>query len=109
MASRDAEARRTYLVEQYRPGLTVDTFKQWATKIRATAAAMEREGKSVRYVRSAIVPGDESLLCVVEAATEELVRETYARAGLPFERLSTVIPEGERGWAAVHDAQKEES
>ena len=109
MASRDTEARRTYLVEHYRPGLTVDTFKQWATQIRATAAAMEREGKSVRYVRSAIVPGDESLLCVVEAASEELVRETYARAGLPFERLSTVIPEGERGWAGVHEARKEKS
>jgi Nickel responsive protein SCO4226-like len=109
MASRDAEARRTYLVEHYRPGLTVDTFKQWAAQIRATATAMEREGERVRYVRSAIVPGDESLLCVLEAATEEQVRELYSRAGLPFERLSTVIPEGERGWAAVHEARKEES
>jgi len=109
MASRGTEKARTYLVEHYRPGLTVDTFKQWAAQIRAAAAAMEREGNNVRYVRSAIVPGDESLLCVLEAATEELVRETYARAGLPFERLSTVIPEGERGWAAVsHEGQEEE-
>ena len=59
----------------------------------------QREGKDVRYVSSAIVPTDEALLCVIEAATEGLVRETYARAGIPFERLSAVIPEGANGWA----------
>ena len=39
--------------------------------------------------------------------TEELVRETYARAGIPFERLSAVIPEGDDGWAAdVHEHRR---
>jgi hypothetical protein len=93
--------RQTFLVEHYRPGLAVDAFKQWAGRVRDAAVAMELEGKPVRYLRSAIVPADESLLCVLEAGTEELVRETYARAGITFERLSTVIPEGESGWA--HD------
>ncbi len=101
MADRaDAETRETYLVEHYRPGLTVAELRQWATRVRDTAIAMEGEGKPVRYLRSTIVPVDESLLCVLEAATEELVREAYARAGIPFERLSTVIPEGEHGWVA---------
>ena len=101
MADRaDAETRETYLVEHYRPGLTVAELRQWAMQVRDTAVAMEREGKPVRYLRSTIVPADESLLCVLEAATEELVREAYARAGIPFERLSTVIPEGEHGWVA---------
>jgi hypothetical protein len=109
MASRaGAEARQTYLVEHYRPGLTVDAFRQWAVQLRETAVAMDREGKAVRYVRSAIVPADESLLCVLEAATEELVREMYARAGISFERLSTVIPEGERGWVAIPHEPPEE-
>jgi Protein of unknown function (DUF4242) len=52
---------------------------------------MEREGKEVRYLRSTIVPVDESFTCVFEAATEELVREAYARAGIPFERISRAI------------------
>jgi Protein of unknown function (DUF4242) len=109
MASRaDAESHETYLVEHYRPGLTVEAFTEWVVQLRETAVVMDREGKAVRYVRSAIVPKDESLLCVLEAATEELVRELYARAGIPFERLSTVIPEGGRGWApSSNDAQKE--
>jgi hypothetical protein len=97
-----AEARQTYLVEQYRPGLTVDGLKQWAVRVREATGELEREGKSVRYLRSTIVPADESLLCVLEAASEELVREAYARAGLPFERLSIVLSEdGELSIAAV--------
>ena len=52
-------------------------------------------------------PADETLLCVLEAATEELVRETYARAGIPFERLSAVIPEGANGWAAYATSEEE--
>jgi hypothetical protein len=108
MASRTgAEARTTYLVEHYGPGLTVEVFKEWAGRVRDAAGAMEREGKQVRYLRSTIVPADESLLCVVEAGTEELVRETYARAGLRFERLSTVVPEGEDGWAVDDDSRQE--
>jgi len=91
-----AEARQTYLVEHYRPGLGVDGFKQWAVRVREATVAMEREGNPVRYVRSTIVPADEALLCILEAATEELVREAYVRAGIPFERLSTVIPEGDQ-------------
>ena len=86
---------QTFLVEHYRPGLTVDALRQWAAGCATRRPTMEREGKPVRYLRSTIVPADESLLCVLEAGTEELVRETYARAGITFERLSTVIPEGE--------------
>jgi hypothetical protein len=97
------EARQTYLVEQYRPGLTVDGLKQWAARVREATGELEREGKSVRCLRSTIVPADESLLCVLEAASEELVREAYARAGLPFERLSIVLSEaGEPSVAEVH-------
>ena len=77
------ETRTTFLVELYRPGLDVDALKEWAARVRDAAVAMAGEGKPVRYLRSAIVPADESLLCVLEAANEELVREAYARAGLP--------------------------
>jgi hypothetical protein len=109
MANRaDAETRQTYLVEHYRPGLDVDELKHWAARVRDAAVAMEGEGRPVCYVRATIVPADESLLCVLEAASEELVRETYARAGIPFERLSTAIPEKELGWAAVNDELWEE-
>lgn len=85
-------ARETFLVEHYRPGRTVAELREWAVRVRDAAGELERQGEPVHYVRSAIIPADESLLCVLEAASEELVRETYSRAGLSFERLSTVIP-----------------
>ena len=80
-----------YLVEHYSPGLTVDGLGSWAARVRDTAVAMGSEGRAVRYLRSTIVPADEALLCVFEADSEELVREVYARAGVPFERLSAAI------------------
>jgi hypothetical protein len=52
---------------------------------------MAREGEPVRYLRSTIVPADESLLCLLEAPSHDLVRAVYARAGVPFERLNAVI------------------
>jgi hypothetical protein len=100
MAQASETQRQTYLVEHYRPGQTADELWLWACRIRASAAELAREGKDVRYVSSAIVPTDEALLCVIEAATEDVVRETYARAGIPFERLSAVIPEGANGWGS---------
>ena len=109
MAKRATEARQTYLVEHYRPGLELGALQRWAARVRDAAAEMKREGKPVRYRRSAIVPADESLLCVLEAASEELVRETYARAGVQFDRLSTLISEGEPGWTVQSTTEEEES
>src|SRR5688572_30138266 len=83
-----AEARETYLVEHYRPDLRGEELDHFAARARSAIRALEREGKPLRFVRSLIVPGDESCLCVVEAASEHVVREAYTRAGIPFERIS---------------------
>jgi hypothetical protein len=88
-----AEARETYLVEHYQPGLDVEELRRWAGRVRDTVAALECEGKPIRYLRSTIVPLDESFLCVLEAASEDLVREAYTRAGIAFERVSIAISE----------------
>lgn len=82
---------QTFLVEQYRPGFTTEMLEHLAARVHATADEMAREGEPVRYLRSTIVPDDESLLCVLEASSGEVVRAVYARADLPFERLSAVI------------------
>jgi hypothetical protein len=84
----NAERRETYLVEHYRPDLQAEELERFAAQARLAVRALEREGKPLRFVRSLIVPGDESCLCVVEAASEHLVREAYTRAGIPFERIS---------------------
>ena len=86
-----AGARQAFLVEHYRPGLDVEALRRWVARVRATVAELEREGKPVRFLRSTIVPRDESFLCVIEAASEQLIREAYARAGIPFERISPAL------------------
>ena len=86
-----SKSGNVYLVEHYTPGLTVDGLACRAARVRETAVAMATKGRFVRYLRSTIVPVDEALLCVFEADSEELVREVYARAGVPFERLSAAI------------------
>src|SRR5262245_61372413 len=109
MANRaEAGERQSYLVEHYRPDGSVDELRAWAARVRNAAVQLGREGKAVRYLRSTIVPADESMLCVLEAADEELVRETYARAGISFDRLSAVIAEG-NGDPAVTDDTREEA
>lgn len=94
MAREAAEGRQTYLVEHFRPGLHAEELTRHASRVRDTADEMEREGKPVRHVRSTIVPVDESFLCIFEAASEELVREAYARAGITFERISAAVTVG---------------
>lgn len=94
MARTKTETRETFLVEHYRPGLTADELGALAGRVRDTTVEMAREGKPVRYLRATIVPTDEALLCVFEAGSEQLVREAYARAGIRFERITAVIPDG---------------
>ena len=105
MTRTGAEARETFLVEHYRPGLSAEELGALATRVRRTTNEMEREGKAVRYLRATIVPTDESLLCVFEAASDDLVREAYARAEIPFERITAVIPDGM--WADGPQSTKE--
>ena len=87
------EARQTYLVEHYLPGLGAEELRAWAADVREAFAKRDHPGAAVHYVRSTIVPTDESLLCVLEASSEAAVREAYAHAGLPFERISVALPE----------------
>ncbi|HEX6789259.1 MAG TPA: nickel-binding protein [Gaiellaceae bacterium] len=86
--------RVTYLVEQYRPGLELDELQRLAARVRLAVDTLEGSGQPIRLVSSTIVPADESILCVVEAVSEELVHEAYARAGSAIERISAAIDQG---------------
>jgi hypothetical protein len=88
-----AEPRQTYLVENYHPGLGAEELRQIVSRIRDAVAEMTRAGKAIHCLRSTIVPADESFLCVIEAASEQLAREAYARAGVSFDRISPALAE----------------
>jgi uncharacterized protein DUF4242 len=85
------KARRTFLVEHYRPGRDVAQLRSSIARVRGIVAEMERAGEPVRYLSATIVPVDESFFCLIEAASEELVSDAYGRADIPFERISAAI------------------
>ena len=89
----DAAKRQSYLVEHYRPGLSASELEQAAARVRDAVRELQRQGEPVRFRHSTIVASDESFLCVVDAASEELVRTAYARASVPFERISEAVAE----------------
>lgn len=88
-----ATRRQTYLVEHYRPGFAAADLERAVARVRDAVHELEREGQPVRFWHSTIVAADESFLCVVEAPTEEFVRLIYARASVPFERISAALTE----------------
>jgi hypothetical protein len=83
-----AGTRSTYLIEHYRPGSSEAELDQVASRVREAIDGLAREGQPVRFRHATVVAIDESFLCVVEAASEDVVRLAYDRASVTFERIS---------------------
>jgi hypothetical protein len=84
----------TFLVENYSPGSSLDALEAARRRLCVEVEGLARVGKRVRMLHTAIVPQDEALLCLLDAASEDLVREAFARAGVPFARISSALSEG---------------
>jgi Protein of unknown function (DUF4242) len=78
---------RNYLVETYVPRTQAHDARSAGRRARAAARQLSREGAPVRYVRTTLIPGDETCFHVFEAASEETVAETCRRAGLRSPRI----------------------
>jgi hypothetical protein len=89
--ARPGTGTASWVVEHYWPGLTSELFRTLTGQVRRTAAAMTRDGMAVRCRHSTFVPADESAYSVIEAASQVLVRELYARAGVRFDRIVTAV------------------
>ena len=57
------------------------------------SAALARlgDGTAVRYLRSILIPGDETCLHLVEADSPERVAEAFERAGLEADRIVEAV------------------
>ena len=76
----------------------VDDTTAWRSSERARLAAAEvnGEGTAVRYLRSILVPEDETCFYLYEAGSADAVREAVQRAGLRFERITAAGVEPRR-------------
>jgi hypothetical protein len=70
------------------------------------SAALARlgDGSTVRYLRSILIPGDETCLHLVEADSVERVAEALERAGLDADRIVEAV--GLQGPAAVDNQRR---
>jgi len=74
----------TFILESY--GAETDVADQ-----RKRAELAGELGTGVTYVRTTIVPGDQSLLHTFEAATSEALRAAIAAAALECDRIVEVV------------------
>ena len=70
-----------YLVELYSVNANSDS----------AVLARLGDGTSVRYLRSILIPGDETCLHLVEAESAEHVAEAFEQAGLKADRIVEAV------------------
>ncbi len=80
-----------YLVETYVPRGRARELETVGRAIRAAIAEVEGEGVVVRYVRTTLLPDDETCFHVLEAASPEAVERVCRRAGLDRVRVVSAI------------------
>jgi Protein of unknown function (DUF4242) len=85
-----------FLVETYASVSDPTAFESDTDRARCAAEQLTREGIPVTYVRSILIPEDDTCFHLYEARSAEAVREVTRRAGLTFERLSEAITEPNR-------------
>jgi hypothetical protein len=80
-----------YLVETYVPGTHAQDARAAGRRVRAAARKVSRGGVCVRYVRTTLVPGDETCFHVFEAASHDAVAEVCRLAGIKSPRIVPAI------------------
>lgn len=80
-----------YMVERILPGASVQALEAIREAAEAACRASAIEGKSVRYLRGILTPGESRCRCLFEAADGDLVREVNDRAQLPYSRIIVAL------------------
>ncbi len=87
------------MVESYPVGVSAQQLVAATNRALDVAAQMRVDGVEVLLLQSILVPAEESLFCLFEAPSRELVEEVVSRAGLPRERVVEAVDVGPKGGA----------
>jgi hypothetical protein len=82
------------MVESYPVGLTAEALTAASDRAARVAEEFRLGGIDVRLVESTLLPAEESLFCIFDAPSREVVEEIAARAALPIERLIEALDVG---------------
>jgi hypothetical protein len=81
----------TFMAECFWPGVTSEQVAAAGVRARRETRAARAEGALARYLGSILVPADEIVFCLLEAASLEAATQIGARAAIPFERLLEIV------------------
>ena len=76
-----------YMVERELKGITMDQLAAAQRRAINTSNEFSTQGKTVRYIRTTFVPGEERSMCLFEASDPEFVREVNDEAKIPYVRI----------------------
>lgn len=80
------EDRKSYLVECYWPGVSVDKLVDTLRRVREAQSHLRATGADVEFLGSILVPIDETVFCLFDGRESD-VRAVSKRAGVLFERV----------------------
>jgi hypothetical protein len=90
----DTPLTRTFLVERYWPDVDESTARAAITSLEQVASAMTAEGTPVEHVVSILMPGDQVVFSLIQAADETVARRANERAGIPLDRVTAAVALG---------------
>jgi hypothetical protein len=80
-----------YLVETYVPRTHARDARTAGQRARAAARQLSRTGEPVRYVRTTLLPGDETCFHVFDAVSEDAVAEACRLACVGTPRIVRAV------------------
>jgi hypothetical protein len=76
-----------YMVDRDLPGIKMEQLAAAQKAAIDLSQKMTAQGKKVRYIRSAFVPGEAHCMCFFEAANPDVVKELNETAKIPFKKI----------------------
>jgi len=76
-----------YMVDRELPGIKMEQLAAAQKAAIELGQKMTKQGKPVRYIRSAFVPGEAHCMCFFEATHPELVKELNDTAKIPYKKI----------------------
>lgn len=76
-----------FLVETYLPAARAERLDEAQAQVTGAAEQLSRSGRPVRYLRSIVVPEDETCFWLFESRSQEDLAEVLALAQIDAERV----------------------
>lgn len=76
-----------YLVERDLKGISMEQLAAAQKRAIDTSNKFNEDGRSVRYIRTTFVPGEDRSMCLFEAGSPSDVENVNREAEIPFVRI----------------------